>query len=475
MLTTPVLAVQPALPKVSTLYQPKPANLSLTTSRQIKAQPFCWQALNALDLLRQHYEGHKRGAALLLYNALTELASRQRTPHQAKTSCRYLAEQVGLSDQTARRYLHEFAELGLVKIVAGIHAANTYILLGELAVDLSTEANETPTTPLHIVGSRTVMADRAASIKAQEAITNASPQHRRAVMADRPTSLRAITADSQYSTSKDSNKLIEQPTNNGGDVGKGSEADERAEQPASQPPFAAPNIYSDKAVAVNALCRLGIRRTTAEQLAGQHQVERITGWTRYASGTSGLKNPAGFVLSRLKAGDPAPSPADRFAGYIPAMNLQPESAPCGLLLADELPPQPESAPCGSLLPDEPLQPEFAPCGSLLPNEPPPQPESTPCGSLPPEQVRHSYEPASAWMQSVWSASEPDLRKLVSEEVWRSWLQQVRLIGCDGDTWVLRVPPGNVSRTLIERWGEQIMGTLSVIYGKAVSLRFTTRG
>ena len=128
-----------------------------------------------------------------------------------------------------------------------------------------------------------------------------------------------------------------------------------------------------------------------------------------------------------------------------------------------------------MLPDEPLQPEFAPSGSLLPQEPPPQPESTPCGSLPPEQVRHSYEPASAWMQSVWSASEPDLRKLVSAEVWRSWLQQVRLIGCDGDTWVLRVPPGNVSRTLIERWGEQIMGTLSVIYGKAVSLRFTTRG
>lgn len=78
------------------------------------------------------------------------------------------------------------------------------------------------------------------------------------------------------------------------------------------------------------------------------------------------------------------------------------------------------------------------------------------------------------MQSYWLAAAPDLRKLVGESRWAGWLAQCRLLGCDGDTWVLWLPPGNVSRAYAERWGMQIAALLAAICSRWIGLRFTTR-
>jgi len=83
----------------------------------------------------------------------------------------------------------------------------------------------------------------------------------------------------------------------------------------------------------------------------------------------------------------------------------------------------------------------------------------------------SHQPASAWMQNVWLAAADDLRHLVGDDLWHSWLAQVRLVGHAGETWLLRQPPGNVPAVLAERWAEQMAALLASIYGRLVRLRF----
>jgi len=275
----------------------------------------------------------------------------------------------------------------------------------------------------------------------------------------------------------------------------------------------------------------------AEELAFTCKAEAVTGWVAYTHTAKGITSPAGFVLAKLRAGDEPPRPSqpaaqDWVAEYAAEQRRRQEEEAHTLLqrygvdqptlalwlkVCDRLQAEhdeayhlcfkdaflvrPDAHTALLVLPNRVSLEQVASYAPLLrkllaahmgtalrlrfehvrPGDKPinfaaeadeqilaPQP------SVPePALTAPSHEPATSWMQSVWLAAADDLRHLVGDEVWHSWLQQVRLVGCDGDTWVLRVPASNVSRVQAERWSVRMVATLSAIYGRAVSLRFTT--
>lgn len=105
--------------------------------RDIRRAPFCWQAKDALGVLRRHYAGAlapRRSTALALYLVLTEVASDQYRQDAAAAFVPQLAALVGASDRTVQRYLRDFEALGLVaverRVLDGrVNAANVYHLL----------------------------------------------------------------------------------------------------------------------------------------------------------------------------------------------------------------------------------------------------------------------------------------------------------------------------------------------------------
>jgi len=84
--------------------------------RDIRSAPFAWQHRAAIDALLGHYGGQSRATALGLYTALTYLASAQRTPDQARAFVAEIAETVGLGKSTVRQYLSEFELLGILTV-----------------------------------------------------------------------------------------------------------------------------------------------------------------------------------------------------------------------------------------------------------------------------------------------------------------------------------------------------------------------
>jgi len=65
---------------------------------------------------------------------------------------------------------------------------------------------------------------------------------------------------------------------------------------------------SDAAVVVSEMMGFGIDEEAAWTLAESREAEQVYGWIDYARGQENLTNPAGFVVSRLRAGTPAPQP-----------------------------------------------------------------------------------------------------------------------------------------------------------------------
>lgn len=53
----------------------------------------------------------------------------------------------------------------------------------------------------------------------------------------------------------------------------------------------------------------GFSLSAARELAGERDVEMITGWLDYARRARELTNPPAFVVSRLRAGEPVPESA----------------------------------------------------------------------------------------------------------------------------------------------------------------------
>jgi predicted transcriptional regulator len=62
----------------------------------------------------------------------------------------------------------------------------------------------------------------------------------------------------------------------------------------------------NQAIKTTTLTAFGVARTVAQRLAGQCTLEEINGWIEQIKKTEGLRNPVGFLVSKLRAGEPVP-------------------------------------------------------------------------------------------------------------------------------------------------------------------------
>jgi hypothetical protein len=107
------------------------------TVRDTRHAPFCWQAKPALAALRAFYDGERlkqRSTAIAVYVALTEAASNQHQQGEVAVIHLAIAEATGTSRSTVKRYLSEFAGIGLIaieerKLETGTNLPNIYYLL----------------------------------------------------------------------------------------------------------------------------------------------------------------------------------------------------------------------------------------------------------------------------------------------------------------------------------------------------------
>lgn len=85
--------------------------------RDSRRAPFCWQDVRALDLIRDHFDGRERMAALAVYVAMTECANEQRSDTFTAARAR-IADKAGTTDRTVDKYAEEFCapELALLKV-----------------------------------------------------------------------------------------------------------------------------------------------------------------------------------------------------------------------------------------------------------------------------------------------------------------------------------------------------------------------
>jgi len=510
-----------------------------SSTRQIKAAPFTWQANLALDLIEQHFPRPKMTAiaASGIYAKLTQLASEQRTPGQCHTSCAYLAARCDLGEACVRRYLHEFEQIGLLRIIPGSHAANTYLLMPVIGEQRA--ANE-PTSSLE-AASLPLADKQGVSINQRlvgRGIMGDPPPTREAIPHDRLAAPRSILQDRQYIT-KGINKEREQPDRVGGDqlgIDHSSLADEQPAQAATPPaaastqiPHQGNSLTDEQHATAQRLTAIGVQRKVAQQLVLTCSAEAVSGWLEYTRNAKGITSPAGFVLAKLRAGDEPPRPSQPAASWIAEQRkrqeeearrlltrygvdqptlavwlavldrLQAKEQGAYLCFKDALLARPDARTALLVLPSRVPLEQAASFTSLLlallashmgadvqlrfehprpgdepinfaaeADEPP-----TIAQALQPEPALAVAldQPATTWMEQVWVAASDDLRHLVGNDLWHSWLAGVRLVGRDGDCWLLRQPSGNVPAVLAERWGEQIAALLAAVYGRVVRLRF----
>jgi hypothetical protein len=99
-------------------------------------KPFCWQSRAALERIRESQDMNHLSAALAIYGALTEIASRKGNGSESFTETqRSIMQLAGIASRnTLRKYLDDLCEMQLVKITKnhypnGVIAPSTYTLL----------------------------------------------------------------------------------------------------------------------------------------------------------------------------------------------------------------------------------------------------------------------------------------------------------------------------------------------------------
>ncbi len=480
------------------------AALSLV-ARNIKASPgWLWQEKSALQVIRQRYSGERLRAARSIYLALTEVASNQYTPTRAHTSCAYLGGLAGVSEVTARRYLHEFAALGLIDVLPGIHAANTYILLGESAplddlakasmpladgqgkssigagggthramrsyrldpasIPVDQQISSSPPRP---TSSRGISSDTPAPIPASRAgksrptmsVSDDNPMpsatsvrrgtaRSRGRAGDNPqqavsgsqAQTRGISRDSQIERILDSITKNQQ-TNRVGGVGISRGATGET-APADHPAPEGERILiasDEQKQAITSLTGIGVRRAVAEKMARHHDPGTIRAWVRYALRASNLKSKAGFVLSRLTAGE---APPDDKAISISAWQQQTTGSPIII----------EQQPSWGLREvSSKLEAEITPVAeAALNNElPAPTPD----------------------ILALWQAALERLRGSVSDSAWGLWLQHVRPVAFTDGSVQLTSPAVGVAETFERRYEADVKGVLGDLLGREVDVEF----
>lgn len=85
----------------------------------LKGVPFCWQEVKTMGVIRKNYNGKKLTTAIATYQTLTELASiagRGTRTHtnQFPAYIKTIAERVGKSESTIKRYTKEFKNLKII-------------------------------------------------------------------------------------------------------------------------------------------------------------------------------------------------------------------------------------------------------------------------------------------------------------------------------------------------------------------------
>lgn len=74
------------------------------------------------------------------------------------------------------------------------------------------------------------------------------------------------------------------------------------------------SLTDDYQTSVDSLIGVGVSSNVAQQLALTRDHDLVAGWVGYVTSQTGLKNPAGLVVARLRAGDPVPSVVPAGAG-----------------------------------------------------------------------------------------------------------------------------------------------------------------
>lgn len=109
---------------------------TLSAALQDRRRPaFCFQTHEALDLIREHFEGARLTTALAVYLGLTEAANRSGGAEARdgfRATRKEIAARVGLSVDTLDRYAREFEEIGLIEVerkTAGtVNLPNVWVL-----------------------------------------------------------------------------------------------------------------------------------------------------------------------------------------------------------------------------------------------------------------------------------------------------------------------------------------------------------
>jgi hypothetical protein len=513
---------QPAGTHITSAAKQAAANSKLKTQdskhlpapRNIKASlGWLWQEKSALQVIRQRYSGERLRAARSIYLALTEVASNQFTPARAHTSCAYLGGLAGMKEAATRRYLHEFIALGLIAVEPGIHAANTYILLGEpapagdlaqaempladgqgnsLASEVGRHSGGGP-APTSITSSEQIStrlprpgdsrADRkdtpisyiapsASQPRPARGIRSDTPTHDSALArpssaaargtagdppqqagADSPQSSREIPADPQTERILESKTKNQQTNNAGGaDSADGDFQPENDTIPNADAGQLIAWTLNEEQQAAQSLTGVGVRRQLAEELAQQYDACAIRSWVRYALRASGLKSKAGFVLSRLAAGEappdyPATTPSSLQQHTSLPYSAQPEPS-WGLTGASSLPSAGEAE-------REPPAPSAPAIGQAAGT----QTQDAPYSALrPPSSVLRPQHAA------LWQAAREELRGHVAGPAWGMWLEQVRLQAVTGEVWQLSRPVLGVAETFERRYGAVVAEVLADISG-----------
>jgi hypothetical protein len=437
------------------------AGSQIPAERNIRASAgWLWQERSTLQRINKAFNGARLLTARSIYLALTECASQQRTPGRAHTSCAYLGSLAGCSERNARRYLHEFAALGLIAIEPGVHRANTYILLGQAApsdnlanavMPLADSAGNSVTSPpstrrpapeqAPTFGNMvTAAAERGGDIPDRPAPAVSLPTPASAYAsdpslpargdnADHPDRLRGDAGGSQDITNE-SNKPKNQTNRGDGDEGRVVIADESLA--ASDPPNRADIrlliTSEEQRAAVLSLTGIGVRRVLAEQLAASHDASIIRAWVRYALKTGGLKSKAGFVLSRLRAGEQPPLISSSLIMYAPPASDQPP-----------------------------------PASGLIAASPPPAEQVAPASAA---------APPTASAIAVWQTVQGGLLASASTGA-RIWLQQVRLLRLTDGQATLSSPPLGAHTSLAQRYQGEIAAQLAEVLGRVMQVEFVS--
>lgn len=80
--------------------------------------------------------------------------------------------------------------------------------------------------------------------------------------------------------------------------------------------LALPEKDGEESEAVTLLMDLGVETLIARELAAECSLEDIQAWTAYARASTGLTNPPGLVVSRLRKGVPPPKGGNGRRRYV---------------------------------------------------------------------------------------------------------------------------------------------------------------